>query len=630
MTDLIQKYENNKIWSELVCYDFSNKNHRNFAPVFSHIKEKIQNIQISDGISAFYEWKKAHRFYQFFSNISLIVPNESTQWLSTQSNQLWEVISDDNIKSTFKKLKKTLNNQELNIFFKNIFRSYERNSDKKDKIIEKIDEMKSQFEKNSKKSKTYYYFPESKKFILKGLSSLTLSKAQNAARKRGWNGYYFLLNYENVSKLLTYISERDIREKIYQKFNLSMNTCQFQNENQKLLNKSLILKKELANSYGYKDYSNLVASKYMVTLNQTQKLLEETERQVNDLMINSKNLMQDMFDTDGYLDDMQPWDFAYYQRKIKNQYFVNTKIEEHFQFDITFPKILKQMEKLFNISIKHVNTVKGNEIYQIKDKTNDKKSSFWVISPYLKKNDKTAYELDIVDYANLGNNYIPWIQFIHLGLNKHGKMSFLNVKNTIHELGHAFHSFFSQNEKDKERFGWDLIELPSQFLENLAYRYEFMSKVSSSKYFSKKVFKQEVKNYTFNDIFYLHEKIIDFKTSFELNKNVNPYSNKKIIKQMTLHRHSVGNYYNPYYETEHFSNCYESDYFANYVYFFSENIAKQLNLIYKEKDFRKIFKSFDLEKKAFKEFIQSNIKITDIDLEKLFNYNIFDNKYQIN
>lgn len=628
MTDLVQKYDDNTIWNELVNYDFSNRNHRNFAPVFAHIKEKIQNIQLADGIFGFYEWKKSHRFYQFFNHLSLLVPRESKQWISTQNDQLWEVITSDSVQSLFKKLKKNLNSQELEVFFKNLFGGYQRNSTEKEKIVEKIDEMKTQFEKNSKKSKAYYYFPESKKYILENFSSLTLSKAQKAARKRGWNGYCFTLNYDNMYKLLTYISQREIREEIYHKFSDSMKTCQFQTENQKLLNKSLILKKNLANFYGYKDYSDLVASKYMVTLNQTQKLLDETERQVNEMMTYSNNLMQDMFIEDGFFDDMKPWDFSYYQRKLKNKHVINTKIEDHFQFDITFPKILKQMEKLFNVSIKYINNVNDNQVYEVKDKLNDRKSSYWVVAPYLRKNEKTAYEMDFVEYANLGNNYIPWMQFIYLNLSKNGKMSFLNVKNTIHEIGHAFHSFFSQNEKSKETFGWDLIELPSQFLENLAYRYEFLSKVTSSSYFSKKIFKQEMKNYTFNDIFYLNEKIIDFKTSFELNKNVNPYSNKKIIKQMTLHRHSVGNYYNPYYETEHFSNSYESDYFANYVYFFSENIAKQLNLIYKEKDFRRIFKNFDLDKKSFKEFIQSNIKITEIDLEKMFNYNLFDNKYK--
>jgi Zn-dependent oligopeptidase len=625
MNDLIQKYEDNTIWNHLVVYDFANKNHRNFAPLFEHIKNKLQNIKFSDGILGFYELKKAHRFYQFFNNLYLIVPKESQQWISTQNNQLWNIINSDFIKSNLNKLKKNFKNQELNVFFKSIFGGYQRNYIKKEKIVEKINEIKYQFEKNSKKIKAYYYFPESKKHILENFSALTISKAKKAANKRGWNGYYFTLNSDNVYKLLTYISHRKVRQQIYNKFNKSMNNCYFQIENQKLLNKSLILKKKLANYYGYNDYSDLVTSKYIITLNQTQKLLDKAKKQINQLITYYYELMQDMFKEDGYLnEDMQPWDFSYYKRKLKNKYYINTKIEEYFQFDITFPKILKQMEKLFNVSIKYINTVQKNQIYEVKDKFNNRKSAYWIVAPYLRKNEKTAYEIDLVDYANLGNNYIPWVQFIYLNLNKNGKMSFINIKNTIHEIGHAFHSFFSQNETLKETFAWDLIELPSQFLENLAYRYNFMAKISSSNYFSKKIFKQEIKNYTFNDIFYLNEKIIDFKTAFELNKNIKPYSNKKIIKQITLKRHAVGNYYNPYFESENFFNSYEIDYFSNYVYFFSENIAKQLNLIYKEKDFRQIFNNFDLDKKTFKEFIQSNIKITEINLEKMLNYNIFD------
>lgn len=629
MTDLVQKYEENSIWYELVNYDFSNENHRNFAQLFVFIKEKVEKLSINQGINAFYEWKKAHRFYQFFSHLDLIVPRESRQWITTQNDQLWDVIAGDTTQKLFRRLKNQLKNPDLTFFFKSIFGGYQKNSAEKEQIVEKIEDSKKLFEKNSLKSKTYYFIPFNKKHLLSNFSSQTIFRAKKAAQKKGWSGYYFSLNYDTVYKLLTYISQREIREEIYQKFTESMKTCQFQKENQKLLNKGLILKKKLANFYGYENYSDLVASKYMVTIKQTQKFLDESERQLDDMMVESNDLIIKMFQEDGHTDSMKPWDFSYYQRLFKLKYLEDTNFEDHFKFDITFPKILKQMEKLFNVSITYINTVQSNQIYEVKDNLNRRKSSYWIVSPYSRKSDKTPYEMDLVEQAQIGRDYIPWVQYIYLNLQKNGEMSFLNVKNTVHEIGHAFHSFFSQNEKSKEKFGWDLIELPSQFLENLAYRYEFLAKITSSSYFSKKLFKKEMKNYTINDIFYLNEKIIDFKTSFELNKNVNLYSNKKIINQMTKNRHSVGNYYNPFNETEHFSNSYECDYFANYVYFFSENIAKQLNLIYKENDFRKVFKNFDLDKKSFKQFIRAKMDVSQVDLVKMFSYDLFNNKFQL-
>lgn len=624
MVDLIQQYNENNIWHELVNFDFSNKNHKNFSPLFEHIKEKISSLDISLGINAFYEWKKAHRFYYFFKSINIIIPRESKQWLATQNEALWNIIAGEPSQNLFRKLKNELKNPDLTSFFNSIFGTYNKYSVEKEAIVEKMQEVQILFENNIKKSKNYYFIPFNDKIILKNFSPQTLFKAKNLALKNDLDGYYFVLNYDNVYKLLTYISSREIREDVYIKFNEFMNSCQFQKENQKLLNKGLILKKTLANVYGHKNYSNLVASKYMVTLNQTQKFLNESERQLNLIMNQSNILMLEMFHSDGFVGDIQPWDFSYYQRLLRIKYVIDTKIENHFQFDITFPKILKEMEKIFNVSIKYINQINSNEIYEIKDNLNVKKTAYWIVAPFLRKNETTPYEVDMVKCTNIGEKNIPWIQFIYLNLKKNRKMNFLNVKNTIHELGHAFHSFFSDSAKSKETFGWDLIELPSQFLENLAYRYSFLSKISSSTYFSKKIFKQEIKNYTFNDIFSLNEKIIDFQTSFDLNKNINSYSNKKIIKKLTQHRHSVGNFYNPFNEAEHFVNSYERDYFANYVYFFSGNIAKQLSLLYNEKDFRKIFKTFDLDKQSFKNFIQSKINITNINLVEMFNHTLFD------
>lgn len=622
MISLIQKYESNDIWLELVNYDFSNKHHRNFTDLFSFVKDKVSSLTPSLGIRAFYEWKKAHRFYSFFKNLNVLVPNESKQWLTTQNDKLWQIIADQSIYTLFFRLKKTLKNKELNIFFKNIFGGYRKNFAAKEKIVEKLDEIKTIFEKNIVKSKGFYFIPQEKKYILTNFGPQTLLKARKLALKNNLNGYYFILNYNNIYKLLTYISYREIREEIYCQFNNSMITCPYQIENQKLLNKALILKKNLSTFYGHKHYSGLVTSNYMITLNQTQKFLNDTEYQLNAIMQKSLGLMSELLHSDGYSDNIQPWDLSYYQRLLRLKHTVQTKFEDNFLFEKTFPKILKYMESLFNVAIKYINNVNNNAVYEIKDNINNR-LSYWIISPYSRKNEKTAYQIDIVDKANIGKETIPLIQFIYLNLNKNNKMNFMSVKNTVHEIGHAFHSFFSEHDNAKEICGWDLIELPSQFLENLAYRYDFLSNITSSPYLSKKLFKQEIKNYTFNDIFYLNEKIIDFKTSFQLNKDVNPYSNKKIIKSLIKDRHSVGNYYNPLHETEHFFNTYENDYFSNYVYFFSENIAKKLHLIYHENDFRTIFNHFGLDKKSFKGFIQSHFNVRDIDLIKMFDYTLF-------
>ena len=58
MQSLINQYNDNTIWEVLVTYDFSNKNHKDFAPLFTHVKHKLTNLDINDGIYNFYEWKK--------------------------------------------------------------------------------------------------------------------------------------------------------------------------------------------------------------------------------------------------------------------------------------------------------------------------------------------------------------------------------------------------------------------------------------------------------------------------------------------------------------------------------------------------------------------------------------------
>ena len=623
MSELIQNYENNKIWLTLVSYDFSNENHKNFSPLFAHIKNKLENLDINNPMGSFHEWKKAHRFYQFFSNISYIIPNENKKWLETQTNNIWESIASEDIKLFFKKVKATVNNTELNFFFNNIFGKQQKNLIVKEKIVEKLELAEKKFKANTKKSNVFHFVPKAQRYILGDLASSVLVKAQRKALIKGWNGYFFSLDLDTVWKLLAFIPYRQIREEVYKKFISSMQSCEFLQENQVLLNKGLILKKQLANLYGFENYTDLVISKYIITEKQTLALLNESETQIDIMLGQSNTEIEKMFHDDGFTGEMQPWDVSFYQRLYRKKHYLNNDFQKHFLFNQTFPKMLKQIQKIFNVSIKFLNNVNGNYVYHVSDNI-DKKEAFWMIQPFKRKKESTPYQVNLADYSHIGaNKSIPWIQFIYLNLNKNMQMSFLNVKDTMHEIGHAFHSFFSKNEKMKENFGWDLIELPSQFLENRAYSYDFLKKISSSDYFSKKTFDAEIKNYSFADIFYFKERIIDFKTSFEINKKVNPYSNKKLIKEMTINRHAVGNYYNPFHDTEQFSNRFESDYCSNYVYYFSENIAKNLNLLFTDKEFRGLFKHFDLDKKSFKQFISNKMDVTNINLKKFFNYHQF-------
>ena len=110
MLELVQKYEDNNIWLELVSYDFANKNHRDFSPLFEHVKNKILSLTASLGVQAFYEWKKAHRLYSFFSHLDLIVPTQSKQWITTQNDKMWDVISGEYAHNFFRILKNQLKN----------------------------------------------------------------------------------------------------------------------------------------------------------------------------------------------------------------------------------------------------------------------------------------------------------------------------------------------------------------------------------------------------------------------------------------------------------------------------------------------------------------------------------------
>jgi len=163
----------------------------------------------------------------------------------------------------------------------------------------------------------------------------------------------------------------------------------------------------------------------------------------------------------------------------------NKIIEEYFFFEDVFPKFIDYMSKLFSIdiTIENFNAVNNKNVFFLKMKDKKTKRHGTIIfSPFNNPKKQVCYQLDLLKSDTIeGNFVVPNIQYVELQIekNKQGKskMSFYDMYTLVHEFGHSFHSFFgnyNDHVHQNLKMSWDLIEMPSQFLEHLVYDYDFM------------------------------------------------------------------------------------------------------------------------------------------------------------
>lgn len=624
--DFISAYENNSLWEKIALTEIAGEEYvySDWSLLLNHLFKKIESCWEAKTVESFYEFKKVYQVYYYILNFKQhVCPKAKFGRLSVLLDKLWnEYLGAAASKAYLRELRKKSLREDIANLYSELFLGTGWHAEKKQKLAEKIEALEKEFKANARKSNAFYVFSlQDKLTYLSNFKATTLQKAKKRAESRKLEGYLFSFENDQIRILLANIENREKRQEIYEAFLESSKNCEYLAENEKILNKILALKKELSQLYGHDNYAELVLSRYLLTKNQTEAFLTESYSQMSVILSESRGEMEKMFKADGFEGCIQVWDYPYYHRKFKAAHVKGLTLSEYFTYEKSFPKIMRDIGALFSLNISWKGAANGSDVYEIQDAKSQRKA-YWIISPFIRSKAETnPYELDLCSHTKQSRGYTPSAQFIHLRLPKNGKMSYVNVQNSVHEIGHALHSFFKKQEilKDSDTMGYDLVELPSQFLEQLSYDYAFVKRWAT-KFLSKKLFDKVVKEQKFNGIFYMEESLINFMAFFDMNYAARAYSNKRLLQRIVSQRHSIGEFYHPGKEPVYFNKDHKYEYFGNYVYFFSENIARALFRATAYQDYRKVYVLFAGSIAALKAFLSQHVDFSEIDMFDFFEY----------
>lgn len=348
-------------------------------------------------------------------------------------------------------------------------------------ISEKMSVLGPSFMNNAKKSAECFELVLENEEDLSGLPETARHAAQQAAEEKGYDGKWLVtLDMPSYIPFIQYADNRNLREKVWRAYASRAWGDAFDNS-ENILN-IIGLKYERAQLLGYKTHAHYVLEHRMAeTPEAVLAFLDKTKGVYKGAAQADLKRLQDFAREEHGLEELRPWDVAYYSEKLKQKLFDFSSEDLRPYFPLT--KVLEgcfdHFSKLFGLRFQPSDQypvwhedVKVFEVYDAADDSfigtlygdffprSGKKDGAWMTSYRDQGMFNGKVERPVV--AIVCNFTKPTSK--HPSLITHGEVTTL-----FHEMGHAMHGLLA-NTTYRSLSGtnvlWDFVELPSQLQEN--------------------------------------------------------------------------------------------------------------------------------------------------------------------
>jgi len=315
---------------------------------------------------------------------------------------------------------------------------------------------------------------------LGGLSDGFIKSAAKIATDKGQDGKYAITNSRSsMNPFLTYSTERVLRKKVWTNY-YSRGDNGDEYDNNELIAKILQLRKQKAETLGYKNYAdwrlqdrmaktpeNAIGLMEAVWPAAIARVTEEVEDMQTVANANKDNIT------------IEPWDYRYYAEKVRiDKYDLNSdEVKQYLQLDKLTEAMHYVAGRLFNYNFTAlaVGTVpvyhEDVKVWEVTDKTTGENIGLWYLDPYAREGKQSGA------WANTLRSHTTFdgkknvlatnnSNFVKPAPGEALLVSWDDATTFFHEFGHALH-FFSSNVKYPTLNSGvrDYTEFQSQLLE---------------------------------------------------------------------------------------------------------------------------------------------------------------------
>lgn len=323
--------------------------------------------------------------------------------------------------------------------------------------------------------------------LLAGLNEDSKALLRANAENKGLDGWLLNLKPTTYIPVMQDLDNRDIRRELYTAYNTRCIGGEFDNTqiiidivNTRLALARLFDKPTYADKSLHKTMAETPARVYQLLDQLRDNYMPAARKEVEELQ---------QFATDhAFYATLQPWDWSYYSKKLKNEKYAisDDDLRPYFEKDAVVEGVFGLAKRLYGITFKENQNipvyhpeVKAYEVYDEKGKflavyyadfhpRDGKRGGAWMndFQPQY-KDGKNDHRPHIVNVMN----------FTRPTADKPALFTYDEVETFLHEFGHALHGMLTRCQYSAlsgTNVPRDFVELPSQFNENFLGEKEFL------------------------------------------------------------------------------------------------------------------------------------------------------------
>ena len=419
---------------------------------------------------------------------------------------------------------------------------------------------------------------------LAGLPASVRDAAGAAAVTKKLPGAWVIVNTRSsIDPFLTYSDRRDLREKAWRMF-VNRGDNGGERDNNAIITEILQLRAERAKLLGYSTHAHWRLENAMAkTPERAMELMEAVWKPAVARVNQEVADMQALADKEKAGIKIEPWDYRYYQEKVRRERYDldRNEVKQYLQLEKLREGIFWVAGELFGFNFTPVTSVPvyhpDVRVWEVTDRDSKRHIGLWYFDPYARAGKRSGAWMSAYRSQQKADGAITTIVSNNSNFVK-GKpgepvlISWDDATTMFHEFGHALHGLNS-NVTYRSLAGTavarDYVEFPSQLLEHWLSTPEVLQRFAvhyqTGKPIPQTLVDRIKRSETFNEGFdtteYLASALVDMKLHLASDQKIDPDAfEKETLAQLGMPKELVMRH-----RTPHFSHVFSSDaYSAGY------------------------------------------------------------------
>jgi oligopeptidase A len=360
-------------------------------------------------------------------------------------------------------------------------------------LMERLAVLQSKFDENLLDATNAWTRHITEDTLLQGLPEVISARARAAAEAHELPGWLFTLDAPNYQAIMTHAHHEPLRREFYEAWVTrasDMGSSADRWNNSELMVQILSARRELAQLVGFANFAEYsLATKMASSVSEVRDFLQQLAAQ-------SKPVAQREYDELQAFAGrpLQAWDVAFYAEQLKQQRFDLS--EDNLRPYFPLPRVLAGLfavaERLYGIRIARRHDVEvyhaDVQFYEVLDAAGTARGGFFIDLYARPQKRGGAWMDECIGRKRLGDALVTPVAYLVCNFSppmgtQPSLLTHSEVVTLFHEFGHGLHHMLTQVDYPSvagiNGVAWDAVELPSQFMENFAWRAEVLPLISS-------------------------------------------------------------------------------------------------------------------------------------------------------